>query len=76
MVEIDWEDSVKDQGSWSNITEYDFQSHVEAMQYKTTGYFLKTVDNAFFVAQSCRDDGEICGVMAIPLSAIKSVRTV
>ena len=75
-VEVNWEDSVKDQGSWCNITEYDFDSHYRSMQYKTIGYFLIKKENSFFVAQSFREDGDISGVMGIPYSAIKSIRVI
>jgi hypothetical protein len=75
-IEIDWEDSVLDQSGWCSSKDYDFAGHIQAMQYRTTGYFLKKEANALFVCQSHRDDGQICGIMAIPFTAIKRVMKV
>jgi hypothetical protein len=75
-IEVHWEDSVLDRGGWCNLCEYDFEAHVEAIQYITTGFFIKKQENALFICQSIRDDGEMCAIMSIPFTAIKSIRRI
>jgi hypothetical protein len=73
-LEIHWEDSVMDQSGWADIGNFDYEAHIRAMQYETSGYFLKKTENALFVCQSCRKDkDQACGIMAIPFTAIKKI---
>ena len=72
-IEVDWEDSVMDQSGWVDINNYDFDGHLVAMKYFTSGYFVRKIENALFICQSFRPDGQACGIISIPFTAIKRI---
>lgn len=72
-IEVEWDDSVMDQSGWVAIDDFNFDNHLKAMRYFTSGYFLRKTENALFVCQSYRPDGQLCGIMAIPFKAINKI---
>ena len=72
LVKVVWSDSIQDISGWVDEESYDFCLHEESMRMETTGYCIKSTDNAIFVAQSIGND-KIASVISIPSGCIKSI---
>jgi hypothetical protein len=78
-IELSWLDSVSDRTGWEVLEEYDFDNHREAMNYISSGYFLKVHGDALFMCQSVRlDEGcnHIGGIMSFPIQIITNIRRI
>lgn len=72
LIKVIWSDSVQDISGWIEEESYDFDLHEESMRMETTGYCIKSTDNAIFVAQSIGND-KVASVISIPSGCIKSI---
>ena len=72
LVKVVWLDSIQDISGWVDEESYDFVSHEDNMRMETTGYCIKSTDNAIFVAQSIGND-KVASVISIPSGCIKSI---
>lgn len=81
IIEVIWVDSLRGDGKWNWLKDFDFAEYEKRCIHKSTGYLLKETKTYIALADSYQffeyDDGDVCigSPLFIPKVAIKKMVT-
>lgn len=69
IIIVEWEDSRQSDPKWQWIDDFE---PLGICICTTIGYLIKITADALYISQSITDDGQMAGIITIPLCCIKT----